>query len=217
MSPTMPSRSLIFRSAGSTIHRCAAPCAMLRVGADAASSLSRARAKRLGVAGQLGRARVRQVLSLAAHRHGEQAGDDRRDQQREHPEHQEDGTKRIVVLPAASAASTRRPADPAPHPQVTADPVGEQRHRPEHSRQQRHQLHVVVLDVRHLMGHDTLQFIAVERGQQSLRHGNAGVAWVVPRGKGVEVGVGDDPDRRRGQPRRDGHLLGHVHQLQLRR
>ena len=72
---------------------------------------------------------------------------------------------------------------------------------------------VVVADVRHLVGDDALQFLAVHQLEQAPGHGDRGVLRVAAGGEGVgRVGV-DDVDLGLGYARRDGDFLDDVVQL----
>ena len=94
------------------MQRCAAPRVIARVGAVAASSFSQRRRERQRIAGELRPGGVGQELPLPAHRHRENPGHDRRDDQGEQPEHQHDQAERVAAALAASAAATAATAAP---------------------------------------------------------------------------------------------------------
>ena len=157
------------------MQRCAAPRGDRAGGTGSGRQLLQRRRERHRIAGELRPGRVGQELPLAAHRHRQNPGDDRRDDQGQQPEHQHDQAERIPPALAATAAATAAAAaHPAAAPHHASHTVGHQRDRAHHAGQQGHQPHVQVAHVRHLVGHDALQLVPAQRLEQSLGDGDAG-------------------------------------------
>ena len=173
------------------MHRCAAPCVMLRVAVAEASRRSSARASAAGFrvnCAPVASARYSRLRLTAMARSrvttGAMSSVKIQSTKQQRPQ-------RVSTLaPAPSAPAARRHPDPAAGSEIAAHAVGEQRHRPEHPRQQRHQLHVVVLDVRHLVRDHPLQFVTVQRVEQPLGDREARVARVVPVANALRSGSG---------------------------
>ena len=138
------------------------------------SSFSSAARERHRIAGELRPGRVGQELPLPAHRHRQDPGDDRRDDQGEEPEHEHDEAERIAAALAVLLLRRRTAADPAAAPQHPAHAVRHQRDRAHHAGQQGHEPDVEVADVRHLVRHHALQLVPAQRLEQSLGDGDAG-------------------------------------------
>ena len=151
-SPSLEARAV---GAGSTMHRCAAPLRDRAGRRGGRRQLLQGRGQRQRIAGELRPAGVGQVLALPAHRHREDPGDDRRDDQGQQPEHQDHERRadsRPCCSPLRHPLRCRRRI--APRPQHPSHPVGHQRDRAHHPGQQRHQPDVQVPHVGHLVGHD---------------------------------------------------------------
>ena len=82
-------------------------------------------------------------------------------------------------------------APPAAHaaPEGAAqEEVGDQRDHAHQDADQRREADVVVADVRHLVGDDALELVAVEAVEQPAGDGDGGVLRVAPGGEGVGRG-----------------------------
>src|SRR5882724_235895 len=78
--------------------------------------------QRPGVTGELGAGGIGEILPLAAHRHGEESGDDRRDHQRQQPQHEDDQAQRVPPAPAPPPPPPAPPPPPPPPPPATPPP-----------------------------------------------------------------------------------------------
>ena len=85
-------------------------------------------------------------------------------------------TKRMPRPPAVPGRSPPAAAERQP----AAAPVGDQEDGPGQRRDDRHQPDVVVLDVRHLVGNDSLELVAVERVEEPARDRDRGLFGPVP-------------------------------------
>ena len=154
---------------------------------------------------------VGQVLATPGHRELHGVGG----QRREDGEHDgDDGEDRpgLVAARAAPAPATAHAAPEAP----AEEEVGDQRDHADQDADQRLEADVVVADVRHLVGDDALQFLAVEALEQPAGHGDGRVLRVAPGGQGVGRLLVEDVHRRHlRQAGGDRHLLDHV--VELRR
>ena len=113
----------------------------------------------------------------------------------------------VAAAPAAAHAAPEAPAQ---------EEVGDQRDHADQDADERREADVVVADVRHLVGDDALELLAVEALEQPARDGDGGVLRVAPGGEGVGRGLVDDVHRRHlRQAGGDRHLLDDV--VELRR
>ena len=150
---------------------------------------------------------------LAAARDGELHGVGR--ERREDGQHDgDDGEDRagLVAARVAAAAAAAHPAPEAP----AQEEVGDERDHADQDADQRLEADVVVADVRHLVGDDALELLAVEAVEQPARDGDGGVLRVAPGGQGVGRGLVEHVHRRHlRQAGGDRHLLDDVEELRL--
>ena len=171
----------------------------LRVARDHAQR----RRESLRVAGQLCGRRIRDVLPAAADRDLDQERRDRREDQRQQHDAQDDDVARATAAVAVAAAEEQRAReDPREH--------GD---RPREHRGPRHQAHVVVADVAHLVGEHALQLLLVEALEQAGRDGEDGLLGSAPGGERVGRVVRHDVDPRHRHPGGDREVLDHAKQL----
>ena len=119
----------------------------------------------------------------------EEASDHRSEQPAHEPHYQEHDNERACVVSlylrwptAGIRAVTHATAQHSP------DAVRHQRHRADERREQRHEAHVEVLDVSHLMRDHCLQLIAATDGEQPFRYRDVRVFGV----EASREGVADD-------------------------
>ena len=141
----------------------------------------------LGVARDLGRGGVGQVLAPSRERELQQRrGDRREDRGREHAD-QDERVAAAVAAVAARAAEERQPQDE----------VGDERDHADEHRGEAHQAHVAVADVRDLVREHALELATRHRVEQARRDGDVGVLGVASRRERVRGRVVDDVERRR--------------------
>ena len=186
------------------MQRCATPCLIDGVGATAASIFSSAEASASGL-------RVSSAPEASA----------RYSLWRETPSATRRATigasrsetiqSRKKAIPKRPERPSRRPAvRPPPQRRPRRDAVRDEEDRARERRDDGHEANVEIAHMRHLVRDHSLELLAVQGVDRSACHGDRRAGRSGPRGEGVGVGIGDDPDGGLGEPGRDRHLLDDV-------
>ena len=122
-------------------------------------------------------------------------------------------TSKMIAPPPLSFSRFRLFPPPEVCRKTSACPVGEQRDRAHHGRDDGHEPNIEIAHVAELVRDDALQFLARHGIEQPSRHRNGCVLWIAAGGKRVRIRIGDDIHLRLGQARRDAHLFDHISQL----
>src|SRR5919199_4264944 len=155
-----------------------------------------------GIAGQLDRAGVGEVLPLAAYGELQQTGKDRGQDR----ENDGDEDHYQLDLPASLAL----PSPTTSPPETAQEEVGDENGGTDEDTDEHGVADVVVAHVGHLVRDDALQFVPVQLLEQARGYGYGGVLRAAARGEGVGGRVLDDVDLRHRQAAGDGHLLDDV-------
>ena len=99
-------------------------------------------------------------------------------------------------LATAAAARIRAAATASAVPEAAAHDCGEDDDGAEHDGGERHELHVVVLEVADLVGDDALEFVAVEPVEQAGGDGDGAGLGFAADGEGVGRGIVNEIDAR---------------------
>ena len=165
----------------------------------------------LGVTGELRAAGVGEILAFAGAGEVEQLRHDGAEDGEEQTDDQDDYLKLVAVLAAARIGAA---AATTAEPQGAADDFGEDNDGPEHDGGERHELHVAVLEVAHLVGDDALEFVAVEAIHQAGGDGDGTGFRFAADGEGVGCWIVDQEDaRHEAQPGGEPHFIDDVEQL----
>src|SRR5690606_31110944 len=185
----------------------------LELGTAVRPQLLQRRGQSFGVAGDVGAGGVGQVLAPAIDCQAQERGENRRQHQQDDQQQRHDALTARAVAASVGAAAPARPAADAAEERPAADQVAQDQNGAQRRHQHRHETDVVVPDVRHLVGHDALEFLPVEHLQHPARDGYRTVLRVATRREGVGRGRVDDVDVGHGDARADGDGFGDVDEV----